>query len=75
MDIDIFEDSDGRMYINELQTVFGNSIAKEQLKINGTFFGRYSLNNNNDFIFEEGSFCQNHLCNLRLKYILECLEE
>ena len=36
MDIDIFEDSDGRMYINELQTVFGNSIAKEQLKINGT---------------------------------------
>ena len=74
MDIDIFEDSDGRMYINELQTVFGNSIAKEQLKINGTA-GRYVLNNNNDFIFEEGSFCQNHLCNLRLKYILECLEE
>src|SRR5690606_28690351 len=33
MDVDIFEDREGNLYINELQTVFGNSIAKEQLKV------------------------------------------
>ncbi len=69
MDVDIFEDKNGDLFVNELQTVFGNSIAKEQMKIDGVA-GRYILEDNN-WVFEKGSFCENHLCNLRLQYILE----
>lgn len=70
MDVDIFEDSHGELYINELQTVFGTSVAKEQLKVDGVP-GRMLRNTQGEFVFEVGDFCQNHLCNLRLKYILE----
>lgn len=70
MDVDIFEDSQGNLYVNELQTVFGTSIAKEQLKIDG-IPGRMLRNDQGEFLFEAGDFCQNHLCNLRLKYILK----
>lgn len=72
MDVDLFEDKVGNFYVNELQTVFGNSIAKEQMKINGVP-GRYLIKSNGDFQFEAGSFCENHLCNLRLEYILKNL--
>lgn len=68
MDVDIFEASEGNLYINELQTVFGNSIAKEQLKIDG-MPGRFILDTENELKFEAGSFCKNHLCNLRLEYL------
>ena len=68
--VDIFEDSQGNLYVNELQTVFGTSIAKEQLKIDG-IPGRMLRNDQGEFLFEAGDFCQNHLCNLRLKYILK----
>lgn len=73
MDVDIFEAPDGKLYINELQTVFGNSIAKEQLKIDGVP-GRFLLDVNKELKFEAGSFCENHLCNLRLEYIIGCLK-
>lgn len=72
MDVDLFETADGKMFINELQTVFGNSIAKEQMKMNGVP-GRYVFNESNNFIFEAGSFCENHLCDLRLEYLLKQL--
>jgi len=68
MDVDIFEDQQGNLYVNELQTVFGNSIAKEQMKIDGVP-GRYNWDNGN-WQFESGDFCKNHLCNLRLQYII-----
>lgn len=71
MDVDIFEDQNGELYVNELQTVFGNSIAKEQMKIDGKP-GRY-IYTNGKWVFEEGSFCENHLCNLRLEELL-CLK-
>ena len=70
MDVDLFEDESGNFYINELQTVFGNSIAKEQLKVDGVP-GRMKREPNGNFIFEAGSFCDNHLCNLRLQYFLK----
>lgn len=70
MDVDMFEDSLGHLYINELQTVFGTSIAKEQLKVDG-IPGRMLRNESGEFVFEAGEFCVNHLCNLRLKYLLE----
>ncbi len=70
MDVDLFEDSGGNLYVNELQTVFGTRIAKEQMKIDNVP-GRYVTGENNDFTFEEGNFCRNHMCNLRLQFILE----
>ncbi|PWH86413.1 ATP-grasp domain-containing protein [Brumimicrobium oceani] len=73
MDVDLFEDDKGNLYVNELQTVFGNSIAKEQMKIKGVP-GRYLLKNNK-WYFEAGSFCENHLCNLRITYIIDNLKD
>lgn len=69
MSVDIFEDGEGALYVNELQTVFGNSIAQEQTKV-GSEPGRLLRNESGDFFFQEGAFCQNHLCNLRLEYCL-----
>lgn len=69
MDVDIFEDEQGNLYINELQTLFGNSIAKEQLKIDGVP-GRLLRDEHGEYVFDAGDFCQNHLCNLRLQYII-----
>lgn len=74
MDVDIFEDAQGNMYVNELQTVFGNSVAKEQMKIDGVP-GRFVIGSDGKFIFEEGSFCENHLCSIRLKTILKDFNE
>lgn len=70
MDVDMFEDKNGELYINELQTVFGASIATEQLKIEGDP-GRMIRTQEGNYVFEKGDFCRNHLCNLRLEYVLE----
>ena len=72
MDVDIFEDENGNLYVNELQALFGNSIAKEQLKMDGTP-GRMLRDHNGDFHFEAGDFCRNHLCNLRLEHVIKSL--
>lgn len=69
MDVDLFEDENGNFYVNELQTVFGNSIAKEQLKLNGVP-GRMKRDSKGDFVFEAGDFCRNHLCNLRIMDVI-----
>ena len=67
MDMDLFETADGRFLVNELQTVFGTSIAGEQMKIEGQP-GRY-LYDDGAWKFEPGSFCSNHMCNLRIDYL------
>jgi len=53
MACDIFETSDKKYYVNELQTTFG-SYAESQMIINNKP-GRYKKENDN-FIFEEGIF-------------------
>ena len=73
MNVDLFETEDGNLFINELQTVFGTSIAKEQMKINGEP-GRY-VYEDDIWQFEPGSFCANHICNLRLEYLLRMLKD
>lgn len=72
MDVDLFEDQHGNFYVNELQTVFGNSVAVEQLKKDG-IPGRMLRDQQGNYLFEAGSFCVNHLCNLRLEYIIKLL--
>lgn len=72
MDVDVFQAEDGQLLINECQTVFGCSIATTQMKIND-IPARY-LYENGKWQLEEGEFCQNHMCNLRIKHLLEKLK-
>ena len=72
MAMDVFETSDGNLLINELQSIFG-SVDTAQMYIEG-IPGRYKRING-DFIFEEGRFCKNASCNLRIKDLLIILSQ
>lgn len=60
MDMDVFESTDGKYYINEIQSLYG-SFLPYQMKINGVP-GRF-IYQNDEFIFEEGEFygCNSNL--------------
>lgn len=73
MDVDIFLTMEGRLLVNECQAVFGCSTPAVQMKVND-IEGRY-LWTDNSWHFERGSFCANHMCNLRLKYLLSVLKD
>jgi len=72
MNVDVFQTEDGQLLINELQTVFGTSIAVDQMKVNGEA-GRYRWLDEK-WYFEAGDFCRNHMCNLRIQYLCEQLK-
>jgi len=67
MAMDVFESSDGRLHINELQSIFG-AFDNAQMHINGVP-GRYRRVQN-EYVFEEGRFCRNACCNLRIEDLL-----
>lgn len=71
MAIDVFETESGQYLVNECQTVFGCSVAKTQMKIDGKI-GAYERHNG-VWKFVEGDRCRNHLCNLRVEILLEKL--
>ena len=71
--VDIFETEDGKLLVNECQTVFGCSFATTQMKINGKP-ARY-LYKNGEWVLEYGEFCRNHMCNLRVEYLISKLKE
>ncbi len=69
MDIDVFETPDGRLLVNELQTMFGSK-RPYQMLINGQM-GRYVHSaENGKWTFEPGNFCANNSCNLRVQHVL-----
>jgi hypothetical protein len=68
MDVDVFCTPDGRLLINELQTVFGCTTPAIYMKVNG-IEGRYMWSDTG-WKFQPGQFWQNHMCNLRLEYVL-----
>ena len=74
MDLDVFITSDGRFLVNELQTLFGMNYAREMCVVDNKpgriFFDLKS----NSWQFEQGNFCKNNLCNLRVLTLLEILE-
>jgi glutathione synthase/RimK-type ligase-like ATP-grasp enzyme len=72
MDVDIFLTKEGHLLVNECQTVFGCSTPAIQMKVN-EIEGRY-LWTDTGWCFEPGSFCANHMCNLRLEYLLRVLK-
>lgn len=73
MDVDILRTPDGGLYVSECQTVFGCTTPAIQMKVNDVE-GRY-LRTKQGWRFEAGSFCQNHMCNLRVDFLRKRLDE
>lgn len=72
MDMDIFETADGRYLVNELQSVFG-TVRPYQMLVKGKA-GRYLYDYDaKSWHFQEGIFCQNGCCNLRVETLVEML--
>lgn len=71
MNADILESTNGRFYINELQSLFGAE-DNSQMYIDGKP-GRYVFRDGT-FVFEDGYFCQHSCCLLRVKDFIEQLQ-
>ena len=72
MNLDIFETADGCYLVNELQSMFG-TIRPYQMLVKGKA-GRYLYDYDaKSWHFEEGVFCQNGCCNLRIETLVEML--
>lgn len=72
MSMDVFQKSNGELLVNELQSVFG-AYDTAQMYVNGVP-GRYTRVNG-EYVFEEGRFCRNTCCNLRVEDLLNILKE
>ena len=68
--IDVFE-LNNNYYVNELQCIWG-SRNPHQMIIDGKP-GRYILKDGK-WVFEEGNFCKNNSFDLRLKHVIELLD-
>jgi hypothetical protein len=69
MAVDTFETPDGRLLVNELQTVFGASTSVDQLKVDGVP-GRMVREAEGDWRFESGDFARNACANERVRQAL-----
>jgi hypothetical protein len=69
MDVDVFETDDGRLLINELQTVFGARTSVDQLRVDGVA-GRMTRDADG-WTFEPGDFARNACANARVIDALE----
>lgn len=67
VDIDVFIRPNGEILVNEIQPYFGQKDDRELLLIDGKP-GR--LYYDKKWIFEEGKFCRNNMCNLRLNEMI-----
>jgi hypothetical protein len=74
MDLDIFVTSDGRYLVSELQALFAMGHPYEMCVVDGQPGRMVTRDINNTWLFEPGSFCQNHLCNLRVLTLLNMVE-
>ena len=72
MAVDVFEAADGRLLINELQTVFGASTAVDQMRKDGRP-GRMVRRGDDEWVFEYGDFSRNACANERIRYALRQL--
>lgn len=73
MDLDVFQTTDGRLLVNELQAVFGMGNPYEMCVIDDQAGRMLWDAERKTWVFEPGSFCQNYMWNLRLQYILNTL--
>jgi hypothetical protein len=74
MTVDVFETAEGRYLVNELQTTFDLHV-EDGLSMKEGKPGRFLFDDaTRTWCFEEGLFCQNELCNLRVMTLLEQLD-
>lgn len=73
MDIDVLVTPPQRYLVNELQTVFGMGNPYEMCVVNGRPGRMVHDGEANDWRFEEGLFCQNKLCTLRVQTLVHQL--
>ncbi|MCX6917270.1 MAG: hypothetical protein NT167_30240 [Verrucomicrobia bacterium] len=72
MNVDIFRTREGTLLVNECQTVFGCTTPVIYMKVDNVE-GRY-IWANEQWRFEPGEFWKNHMCNLRVEYLLQQLD-
>ena len=74
MSVDVLVDGEGRPYVNELQGVFG--MLKDYACMVDGKIGRMLYDSEGRvWQFEEGDFCRNRMCNLRVQVVLDILRE
>jgi hypothetical protein len=72
MDVDVFETTDGRLLVNELQAVFGASHSVDQMRKDG-IPGRFVQKaGSSEWVFESGDFARNACANERIRYLIAC---
>jgi glutathione synthase/RimK-type ligase-like ATP-grasp enzyme len=69
MSVDIFLDEVGNFYVNELQGVFG-MLNDYACMVNGKVGRMLRDHRTGEWRFEEGDFCRNRMCNLRVQVVL-----
>ncbi len=75
MAMDVFETEDGRYLVNELQTTFGLHV-EDGLPMKEGKPGRFLFDSaTHTWRFEEGLFCRNKLCNLRVQTLMEQFDD
>jgi len=75
MDVDVFETTDGRLLVNELQAVFGASHSVDQMRKDG-IAGRFIQKaGSSEWMFEAGDFARNACANERVRYLIACRSE
>jgi glutathione synthase/RimK-type ligase-like ATP-grasp enzyme len=70
MDVDVLETPDGRLYVNELQAVFGASTSVDQLRRDGVP-GRMLRVSDGRWEFEAGDYARNACANARIRDVLD----
>ena len=73
MDVDVLVGGDGRLYVTELQSVFGMGHPYEMCVVDGEPGRMLRDPTTAEWRFEAGSFCQNDLWNLRVAYLVDQL--
>lgn len=73
-DFDVFVDKDKKIHLNEIQPYFGQKDDRELLQIDGVSGRLYYNLSNSCWQFEQGSFCRNNFCNLRITELLKDLK-
>lgn len=82
MGVDVFITPDGNFLVNELQTVLGtitsmvrvgDANSVEHCVVDGKSGRMLKDSHTRQWRFEEGIFCQNALCNLRVQFVLSML--
>jgi len=74
MDIDVLVTQQHQYFVNELQAVFGMGNPYEMCVVNGKAGRMIHDSMTNDWRFEEGDFCRNKLCNLRVETLVRLLQ-